>query len=228
MRHVFGFMGVFALGLMLSVGCGEGTKCQTAADCDDQNECTDDSCVARRCENSAIEYQRCDFDGLDDILDGLDGACIEGVCEKNPCDDDNECTLDQPTGVDSCEHIGCDGCQPCDRNGEPGVCDGEVCAEYPCNDGALCDDGDLCTRGWCEAFPLHADYGMCKFFPRCVDSNVCTDDTCDPETGECSYPPADGKSCCVRWVGCGGICIPGPCDWCCERWGYCDQTGECR
>ena len=243
MRYFVGFGALLvALGVFRLVGCSEEAplplECVEDADCDDANECTDDSCVEKRrwfegkyygrCENSAVEYRECDFDGLDDILGGLDGVCVAGVCEKNPCDDGNECTLDFSFVDGSCDHDGCYGCQPCDRNGEPGVCDGEVCAEYPCNDGALCDDGDLCTRGWCEAFPLDANYGMCTFFPRCVDSNVCTDDTCNPETGECSYPPADGKSCCVRWVGCGGICIPGPCDWCCERWGHCDQTGECR
>jgi len=215
---------LIALGVVRLVGCGEETplQCVEDEDCDDQNDCTDDSCVERwscclegkyygRCENRAVEYGRCDFDGLDDVRGGLDGICVAGLCEKNPCDDGNECTVDY--SVDgSCEHHGCSGCQPCDRNGEPGVCDGDVCAEYPCNDGVLCDDGDICTVDSCNPHPWNANYGMCEFSPRCR-SNPCRVASCDPADGSCHYSPVnDGGSCsayCLlgRPVCSGGECI---------------------
>jgi hypothetical protein len=43
MRYLFGLLCVCALGLMPLVGC-EAPKCQSDADCGDQNECTADSC----------------------------------------------------------------------------------------------------------------------------------------------------------------------------------------
>ncbi len=212
MRYVFGFLCIWALGAVALVGCSEETplplECVQDEDCDDANECTDDSCVEKRrwfegkyygrCENSAVEYGECDFDGLDDALGGLDGICVAGVCEKNPCDDGNECTHDLFDFEGSCDHIGCGGCQPCDRNGEPGICDGDVCAEYPCNDGVICEDGDLCTYDFCD----YTD-GMCDFNPVCL-SGQCRVASCDPTDGSCTFTPApDGTPC-----SCGGvICI---------------------
>jgi len=224
MRCLVGFVFVLALGVMPLVGCREvPPECRVAGDCDDQNACTDDKCNARSCDyipNDAL----CDFDGLDDFYGGLDGICISGVCEENPCDDGNECTYDlSPASDGSCFGApGCTGCQPCERNGEPGICDGDVCAEYPCNDGVLCTDGDPCTRDWCNT-----DTGACYSFPRCEDHDVCTDAACDPETGECDYIPAVGRSCCLEYSGCGGICISPPCDCRCVLHGRCDENGEC-
>ncbi len=220
MRYLVGFGALLvALGVFRLVGCSEETplplECVQDEDCDDANECTDDSCVEKqrwfegkyygRCENRAVEYGRCDFDGLDDILGGLDGVCVAGVCEKNPCDDGNECTLDEPSPVDdSCDHGRCSGCQPCDRNGEPGVCIGGVCEEYPCNDGVICEDGDLCTYDFCD----YTD-GMCDFNPVCL-SGQCRVASCDPTDGSCTFTPVpDGTPCsgCGERACHGGVCV---------------------
>jgi len=206
MRFFMGLVLALALGVM---GCSEEAprQCVKDEDCDDQNDCTDDSCVERysccldgeyygTCRNRAVGWGQCDFDGLDDALGGFDGICFAGVCRENPCDDGNECTNDLPFD-DRCEHIGCTGCQPCDWNGNPGICIDGVCVEYPCNDGVVCADGDLCTHDFCDY-----EDEMCVFNPRCRD-NYCNTGHCDPSDGSCTYTPAnDGASC-------GGYCVIG-------------------
>jgi hypothetical protein len=101
------------------VGCSEG-ECQTREDCDDQNACTDDSCLV-----------------------------VTGECIYRPVYDGQACTF----------------------HGLAGVCIDAVCGEDPCK-GAVCDHG-----------------------------NPCTDDTCDPDTGECNHTPVpDGTTrCCLAW-----------------------------
>jgi len=220
MRYPFGLvLFLFALGALRVVGCGEEAalplECVSDEDCDDANECTDDSCVEKRrifegelygrCENSAVEYRECDFDGLDDALGGLDGICVAGVCGKNRCDDGNECTSDSPWPYDdSCDHYECDGCQPCDWNGGPGVCVDGVCEEYPCQDGVICEDGDLCTYDFCD----YAD-GKCHFTSRCRERQ-CTYSSCDPADGSCTVTPKpDGTTCLSQWGI--GTCTDGAC-----------------
>jgi hypothetical protein len=226
MRYLFGFLCVCALGVVPVVGCSEAAQCWNDKHCDDQNACTDDGCNAGSCDYIPNDA-RCDFDGLDDFYDGLDGICVSGVCEQNPCDDGNECTDHSPPADDgSClAGPGCDGCNPCDWNGESGVCIDGVCEEDPCK-GVVCDDGDLCTNDWC-----HPTEGECRTPPvNCSDRNTCTDDTCDPDTGECdSTPVPDGTGCCLEWGPCSRVicfCIPGPCPPECVDGGHC-QNGEC-
>ena len=73
----------------------------------------------------------------------------------------------------------CHGGNPCDWNGEPGFCIDGACKEDPCRS-VVCEDSDLGTDDSCWL-------GECRFYKRCVDRNVCTDDLCDPATGENDY-----------------------------------------
>jgi hypothetical protein len=200
---VFLLIGVGALRV---VGCGNEppmpAECVQDEDCDDQNECTNDSCVASsRCSNSPIaDGWDCDFDGTDECCAVEDGICVSGTCQENPCDDGNECTIDFPPSSDgSCDDppppTSCHGCYPCDWNGEPGVCAHDVCGEDPC-EGVVCDDGDLCTDDVCSRYSSPPGCGFLSV--RCPDdSNRCTDvGACEPDTGECVYESVpDGKSC---------------------------------
>ena len=43
MRYLFGFLSLFALGLVLLMHCGEADLCE-GIDCNDNNECTEDVC----------------------------------------------------------------------------------------------------------------------------------------------------------------------------------------
>ncbi len=237
MRYLVDFGTVLvALGVMPLVGCSEEEpeeaqpECLTGADCDDQNECTRDECrsegssTIKYCQHVVGNVVNCDFNGIDELIE--DGLCVDerdpsshgGVCVKNPCDDDNECTDDLPFD-DRCEHIGCTGCHPCDwEGGGDGVCIDGVCEEDPCTS-TVCDDSNLCTDDLCWL-------GECRFEERCHDGNGCTYDICEPETGECNNPPVDGESCCLRTEIIPGFCVPGPCGYRCAEYGLC-QDGQC-
>jgi hypothetical protein len=82
------------------------------------------------------------------------------------------------------------------------------CAENP--DGTSCDDENPCTTGeTCSG-------GLCGggTTRTCDDSDVCTDDACDPATGECTNTPNtagcdDGDPCTVGDVCASGTCTTG-------------------
>jgi hypothetical protein len=89
------------------------------------------------------------------------------------------------------------------------VCDGEGACVHPANT-APCDDGDACTTG--DA----CDGGACvgEVALDCDDSNVCTDDRCDPAAGcvnvNNAAPCDDGDVCSVGDLCAGGACQAGP------------------
>jgi hypothetical protein len=132
-------------------------------------------------------------------------GCGEGdACAGVICEDGNECTHDS--------------CSP-----ETGQC-----VYKPAYEDKSCDDGDNneCTTGECRD-------GTCESLPTlCLDVSVCTESSCDPDTG-CYYTPLpDGTSCCLGWsLACGDsfFCtlypsFCGPCE--CIAPAYC-HNGEC-
>jgi len=95
MRYLVGSVFLLAaLGIVRLVGCGNEpptpAECVLDEDCDDQNECTNDSCVASSgCSNSPIaDGRECDFDGTNECCPVEDGICMSGTCQENPCDED--------------------------------------------------------------------------------------------------------------------------------------------
>src|SRR5262249_8168293 len=131
------------------------------------------------------------------------GACDpgSGICSNPPapdgalCNDGNACTQ-----VDACEGGACVGAAPVvcvssDQCHAQGVCDpaSGMCTNPTVADGAMCDDGDACSRSdTCES-------GMCVGSDRvmCAASDQChTGGVCDPSTGVCTNPSLpDGASC---------------------------------
>ena len=118
MRYLFGFLCVCALGIMPVVGCSEtagdggsggtggdggtggsggvggdgGTggmpRCQIPEDCDDANDCTDDTCVDGTCEYTL----RADGTACDESNEcTTTGMCAGGECEATPVQDGNPC-----------------------------------------------------------------------------------------------------------------------------------------
>ncbi len=104
-------------------------ECTAAADCDDSDPCTEDSCDADE-GKCAHEAKSCDDDDkcTTDSCDAATGDCAN---DAKTCDDGDPCT------VDSCD-----------------AATGE-CATAPADDGTECDDGfasttdDVCTAGKC-------------------------------------------------------------------------------
>jgi len=117
------------------------------------------------------------------------------LCEGVECKDDgNECTdavCDPATGT--CMHVTAEDNTPCDFEGLPGLCWAGVCV-----DAALCDDVE------CED-----------------DGNECTDNACDPATGECVLTTAEDGTACSA-----GICQEGTCrPACIENLCHCSEMG---
>ncbi|MFH1807115.1 MAG: MYXO-CTERM sorting domain-containing protein [Pseudomonadota bacterium] len=120
------------------------------------------------------------------------GGCVN-VPEDGPCDDGNPCT----TG-DSCQAGVC-------VAGAPNTCDdANVCTNDSCDPGLgcqhsfntlPCDDGTACTvDDQCNGAGACVGQAL-----TCDDSNLCTDDSCDPAQG-CQYVPNaascdDGNDC---------------------------------
>ncbi|MFO0761084.1 MAG: hypothetical protein U0359_31690 [Byssovorax sp.] len=142
---------------------GSGTACTVAADCNDQNPCTDDGCVNGTCVASPVA------DGPSSVSKPGDckvtvctgGAAKEQVDDTDIPADDNDCTAD--TCAEGHPHNTAlpDG-DGCTLNGHPGTCVGGTC-EVACG-------ADL---------------------PPCDDGKPCTEDTCDEGKGRCSFEPLE-------------------------------------
>jgi hypothetical protein len=90
MRYLFGFLCVCALGVMPLVGCSDTQpECETSADCNDDNECTNDVCdsASGTCSNTGVV---CEDDGnecTDDVCNFSDGTCNIPVGDGMACSD---------------------------------------------------------------------------------------------------------------------------------------------
>ena len=218
--------------------CAAG-KCAPGAktDCSDGNVCTDDVCAlfAGGCYWLPNKVS-CD-DG--NLCTGSD-ACANGKCMPGnsleflaTCDDANACTDDSCTPATGCVHVtnssGCDDGNACTQ--------GEACASGVCKGGTLsaCDDGNQCTLDACapatgecswtwKAGPCD-DGSLCTFNDTCVgdvctgvgvdcaDSNVCTDDACDPLYGTCKHAAVSQPTACDDSNACtdGDVCTGTQC-----------------
>ena len=128
--------------------------CAGPEDCDDDNPCTTDTCdpqtgcihagndVTVGCNdgNDCTTNDRCQGDAA--------GTCAGTNAAETGCDDENLCTL-----ADTCINGTCTGgepvqCTPSDQCHDAGTCDPAtgVCSKPAKEDGAACDDGEICTR----------------------------------------------------------------------------------
>jgi len=113
---------------------------------------------------------------------GTDGICRYPIVEGLSCNDNNLCTAN-----DTCNAAGeCVGgtATTCPTPGQcelAGTCDPVegTCSNPSAPDGTACDDGTVCNgHETCQS-------GACTAGtpPNCDDSNVCTDDSCNPASG---------------------------------------------
>ena len=150
-------------------------------DCNDSNDCTDDSCDAKKGCVNAANTAKCDDGNPCTTSD----VCAASKCAGKglSCDDNNACTKD------SCSL----------KSG---------CANDPLQ--GSCEDGDACTVGDACAASKDGKWGCSPGKPRvCDDNNVCTTDGCDPKTG-CTKT-ADTKTVHVCYSGADGTAGKGTC-----------------
>ena len=69
-------------------GQGNCVACTVDADCEDNNECTDNACVAGQCEFTNDDNNTCSTGGFPGTCNA--GVC-EGLCTPDPCPDAGEC-----------------------------------------------------------------------------------------------------------------------------------------
>jgi hypothetical protein len=162
--------------------------CQSVADCNDNNVCTSDTCVAQVCDH-AVNPSCC----------ATDADCNDG----NPCTQDSACV------ANSCTHGPLSGAQP----GCGDVCTSGTCNAGTCALGApvVCaSDGDMCTDDVCDpsAGCVHrAIDGCCHNDVECHEQpsdDPCTTDACDPDAHVCINTPV--------FLGCNACSTDADCD----------------
>ncbi|MBM4353831.1 MAG: hypothetical protein FJ109_08555 [Deltaproteobacteria bacterium] len=196
----------------------------TPKTCDDQNPCTEDSCLpGAGCQNSPLDAVPCD----DGDACTQDDACAAGTCKgiAAACDDGNPCTEDFCDKVAGC--LGKDVSGSCD-DGDPctaedacvgGKCTGadQGCECHVDEDCATPAEQELCAVGsYCDTSEL--PYVCMPVLPECpAPATVCAAAACDALLGGCIYLPAnEGKACaepenCVPDGKCvGGVCTGKP------------------
>ncbi|MCK5416651.1 S8 family peptidase [Candidatus Parcubacteria bacterium] len=119
--------------------------CLNSADCDDDNECTTDTCntTTGECSNDPVsDNTMCGID-MDRICCG--GACSVPVLE---CDDDNECTEDVCTAAGTCSASCSNNWPTC---GFVDGCCGPLCSYANDADCPIIEDPCLsCFKGVCD------------------------------------------------------------------------------
>jgi hypothetical protein len=204
--------------------CNGAETCQdeicvtgTMVDCDDQDDCTEDSCneTDDQCDHVLVprpgeEVDRCS-DGIDNDCDGktdmADEECADCQADQD-CVDGNDCTVgscvnnacefsNADAGVNCDDGLYCNGSDECDGNGACLPAGDNPCAE-PCM-GACSEQNDECTPDpsgtSCE------DPG---------DGLDCTRDACDGSGGclsvadpaRCTDPDVCLPECAVDSTGC--------------------------
>jgi hypothetical protein len=174
--------------------CSTVSGCTLVAkDCDDDNYCTEDSCGADgECVHVEID---CD-DGNPYTEDSCDPAKRRCVHRPLPCDesaeDDDKCTVYSFDPVAGCQKRPkiCHNADAC----TVGQCVKDVGCVY---EEISCDDGNPCTRDFCEPGKhggcQHTQIRhCCQLDDDCYDGNECTVDTCVAGMCHFQHPEKDG------------------------------------
>jgi hypothetical protein len=191
-------------------GLGGCTTEFNTAGCDDGDPCTvNDTCSEGTCSGYTVDCE-CAIDADcqpledDDLCNGTlvcNTSKLPHLCTINP-ETVVTCPLPDPGSDAICLAVSCDP--------ETGACSLVPDHEgYACDDGDACTIGDTCIEGVCSP-------GVPQ---NCNDGNLCTDDTCEPDTG-CVYadntaPCNDGDFCTANDTCADGACVAGgalPCD----------------
>ena len=221
--------------------CTNGDACKNGScvggevvSCDDNNPCTDDSCLPDSGCLHTPNTATCQDDGNPCTT----SLCNNGTCtypatdEGKKCDDGDPCSQNTTCTQGVCgngQTMDCDDSNPCTD---------DLCAPqtgcYQENNTAACDDGDDCTTGdLCLA-------GDCLGTGQtdCNDANPCTADTCLADGGCQHEPEPDGNSCGESQT---LVCLNGQCicqpdcngrecgdDGCAGSCGDCPALDHCR
>jgi len=180
---------------------GPRIVCSSAAQCNDLNACTTDTCQSQVCVHTPVTNGVSCTDGQ--FCDGTE-TCQNGLCQGiPPCKSLAHCV----ESTDTC--LNCIAAAECNDNK---ICTTDTCSSgqcfntnntLPCEDGNACTVNDTCAAGACASGS-----------PRvCNDGKICTTDSCDTGVG-CLFInnilPCDDNSVCTDGDQCLlGLCRPG-------------------
>jgi hypothetical protein len=230
--------------------------CSSDADCNDNNECTDNFCNNAVCEHELIaNCQTCvTADDCDEVMADYwcddDGnvhtasqpKCVSGVCGQevivtdcgeDGCDVCNECATDADCDdADDCTFDNCVDGQCGNTQLWTDECGGEPdMPSWLCETDVECDDNDASTTDVCwvgECFHAAVDF-ECYVGDSCDDGNGCTSDYCDK--GYCIHVGSDGCKTCETQADCndGNVCTIDSCvdsTLTCSHYDNCLYSGE--
>ncbi|MBW2989423.1 hypothetical protein KY358_03835 [Candidatus Woesearchaeota archaeon] len=200
----------------------------TPADCNDDVDCTYDSCneATDSCDNTADDAY-CDdnlwcngietCDAINDCQAGTAPVLDDGVsCTVDQCDEANDEITHTPDDSLCLDGLWCNGIETCDsindcQAGTPADCNDDVdCTDDSCNeatdscdntaDDAYCDD-----NLWCNGIETCDSINDCQAgtAPVLDDGISCTVDQCDEANDEITHTPDD--SLCLDGLWCNGI-----------------------
>jgi len=143
--------------------------CATAAECDDGDICTDETCASGVCGHQAV-------------------ADCTACTTADTCDDRNRCTTDTCGTSGSCEHTTSDHCRPCTTDGD--CDDADACTTDRCGDGVCtAEPVDSCNVEDCQDGADNDGDATVD----CDDSDCANDPACAVEVcGDCQDNDADG------------------------------------
>ncbi len=208
------------LGPMVCLDGYCAAKCNNDNDCDDEIDCTEDTCntAIGRCVHTAVD-DRC-FDT--NWCDGEESChptlgCLDG--EPIDCDDETNCTLDEcDNELQDCTHTPDDGACVSATVCRAGYCTENDCAyvnvEGACNDADPCTVGDTCVSGRCVGTPFDCD-----------DGNPCTAGACT--ASGCVFTALADYTACGDPGGLPRLCLAGVCVASCLGDGDCDDGVGC-
>lgn len=173
-------------------GDDEPVPCDIDADCEDDNECTTESCEEGECQFLAVTAGTECADG---VCNGIAGAaeCARCIDDVGGTARDTGC----PEGAPQCRTTGeavCLGCESGNDCDDGNDCNVDTCTDGECHYSGGCGgDAPICDDGTCVECARHED---------CDDDGVeCSVETC--ENGECvrefqdSACPGYGADACV-------------------------------
>lgn len=181
------------------------------AQCDDQNPCTYTGfCSSGVCLlGTPVDCTLFDSQCTVGVCDQVTGCYAAATNENGGCDDNQYCTIN-----DKCVAGDCVGAaNTCTAPGDVcmiGSCDEglDQCVAVPGNDGAACDDGNLCTgnetclNGLCQGGQPANNGVACDDANGCTSGTTCANGTC---TGAASTITQciNNDSCCP--ANCSGV-----------------------
>lgn len=246
-NHVTVIVGLLLAASALTMGCpfdakGKGSLtgpitepvlCSDAADCEDNNACTIDTC-----EGDVCHHANADDAAPDDGQECTADACVDGTAshapsgQGTPCDSGAKVCNTMGQCVDCSGAFGCAGqicfqetsCVSCadgqQNGGESDIdCGGPDCDQ--CADGKQCVAGEDCVSGRCDA-------GVCTSCTDSIKNGEETDVDCGGSgCDRCNGEPCDTDGECLSTHCFDTVCCNQECDNTCSSCNLSGKVGAC-